>query len=70
MNIMNDNTKPSVMSAIQRIKEAAEAKKDDIEVLCEDGLALMSKVLWINWIISQEIARNWMSIIIISYYVN
>lgn len=45
MNIMNDNTKGNVMMALQRIKEAAAAKKDDIEIVCEEGMTLLSKLL-------------------------
>ncbi len=42
---MNENNKNNVMLAVTRIKESIAAVKDDIETVCEEGKALLSKLL-------------------------
>jgi len=41
---MNDGNKPQVMAAVHRLKEAYATKKDEMEILCEEGLALLNKL--------------------------
>lgn len=52
---MNDANKPQVMAALQRIKETYETKKDEVEILCEEGLALLAKLAWSNKSLSSYI---------------
>lgn len=43
-NVINDANKPQVLAALQRIRETYETKKDEIEILNEEGLQLLSKL--------------------------
>lgn len=47
-NVINDANKPQVLAALQRIRETYETKKDEIEILNEEGLQLLSKLAWKN----------------------
>jgi hypothetical protein len=41
---VNENTKDNVMTAINKIKNAISNKKNDIEIVNEEGMALLNKL--------------------------
>ena len=51
-NLVNENTKDNVMTAINKIKNAISNKKNDIEIVNEEGMALLNKLAWLLVIMS------------------
>jgi hypothetical protein len=43
-NLMTEATKPNVMNAITKIREAASNNKDDITIVDEEGMELLNKL--------------------------
>ncbi len=43
-NLMTEATKPNVMNAITKIREAATNNKDDITIVDEEGMELLNKL--------------------------
>jgi hypothetical protein len=43
-NVMNDGNKAQTLAAVQRIRETYATKKDEMEILCEEGLNMLNKI--------------------------
>lgn len=43
-NVVNDNTKSNVLKAIEKIREAVANKENDLELVDEEGMSLLSKL--------------------------